>query len=161
MFTLREKCPNTEFFLVPIFPHSDWIRRDTEYPSVSSRNAGKYGPEKTLRIWTLFTQCYFNSLMSITLCRDLRFFKKLKTYKRFASSFLAGLNDGLACLLMRLDNFHRKTLVLDSHFIKVAGLQDSSTGLFKSSLRKCSLKKVVLRNFAKFTDTFLWILKNF
>ena len=27
---LREKCPNTEFFLVLIFPHSDWIRRDTE-----------------------------------------------------------------------------------------------------------------------------------
>ena len=24
--TLREKCPNTEFFLVCIFPHSDWIR---------------------------------------------------------------------------------------------------------------------------------------
>ena len=29
--TLREKCPNTEFFLVLIFPHLDWIRRDTEY----------------------------------------------------------------------------------------------------------------------------------
>ena len=25
--TLREKCPNTEFSLVRIFPHSDWIRR--------------------------------------------------------------------------------------------------------------------------------------
>ena len=34
---LREKCPNTEFFLVHIFPHSD----------VFSPNAGKYGPEKT------------------------------------------------------------------------------------------------------------------
>ena len=32
---LREKCPNTEFFLVRIFPHLDWIRRDTE----------KYGAE--------------------------------------------------------------------------------------------------------------------
>ena len=32
---LREKYPNAEFFLVRIFPHSDWIRRDTpnsEYP---------------------------------------------------------------------------------------------------------------------------------
>ena len=29
--TLREKCPNTEFFLVRNFPHSDWIRRDMEY----------------------------------------------------------------------------------------------------------------------------------
>ena len=25
----REKCPNTEFFLVRIFPHLNWIRRDT------------------------------------------------------------------------------------------------------------------------------------
>ena len=44
---LREKCPNTEFFLVRIFPHSDWIRRDTPYLSVLSPNAGKYAPEKT------------------------------------------------------------------------------------------------------------------
>ena len=40
-------CPNTEFFLVRIFPHSDWIRKDTSYLSVFSPNAGKYGPEKT------------------------------------------------------------------------------------------------------------------
>ena len=44
---LREKCPNTDIFLVRIFPHSDWIRRDTEYLSVFGPNAGKYGPEKT------------------------------------------------------------------------------------------------------------------
>ena len=37
--TLREKFPDTEFFLVRIFPHLDWIGRDTP-------NAGKYGPEK-------------------------------------------------------------------------------------------------------------------
>ena len=41
-------------FLVLIFPHSHWIRRDTPYLSVSSPNAGKYRPEK-LRIRTLFT----------------------------------------------------------------------------------------------------------
>ena len=45
--TLREICPNTEFFLVRIFPHSDWIQRDTPYLSVFSPNVGKYGPEKT------------------------------------------------------------------------------------------------------------------
>ena len=28
-FTLREKCPNTEFFLVHIFLHLNWIRRFT------------------------------------------------------------------------------------------------------------------------------------
>ena len=43
--TLREKCPNTEFFLVRIFPRSGWIWRDTEF-SVFSSNTGKYGPEK-------------------------------------------------------------------------------------------------------------------
>ena len=31
---LREKCSNTEFFLVRIFPHLDWIRRDTEWVSL-------------------------------------------------------------------------------------------------------------------------------
>ena len=43
-------------FLVRIFPHSDWIRRYTEYLSVFSLNAGKYGPDK-VRIRTFFTQC--------------------------------------------------------------------------------------------------------
>ena len=32
--------------LVNIFPHSDRLRRDTEYLPVFSANAGKYGPEK-------------------------------------------------------------------------------------------------------------------
>ena len=36
LVSLREKCPNTEFFLVRIFPHPD---------------------QKKLRIWTLFTEC--------------------------------------------------------------------------------------------------------
>ena len=47
-------------FLVLIFLHSDGIRRDTEYLSVFSSNAGKYGPEK-LRIRTLLTQYLFLS----------------------------------------------------------------------------------------------------
>ena len=44
---LSEMCPNTEYFLVRIFPHSDWIRRDTKYLYVFSPNARKYGPENT------------------------------------------------------------------------------------------------------------------
>ena len=28
---LCEKCPNTEFFLVRIFPYSEWIRENTEF----------------------------------------------------------------------------------------------------------------------------------
>ena len=47
-------------FLVRIFPHLDWTRRDTEYLSVFSLNAGKYGPEE-LRRQTLFTQCFSKS----------------------------------------------------------------------------------------------------
>ena len=46
-FALRGKCPHTEFFLVRIFRHSGWMRRDNSYLSVFSSNVGKYGPEKT------------------------------------------------------------------------------------------------------------------
>ena len=44
-------------FLVRIFSHSAWIRRDTEHLSLFGRNAEKYGPEN-LQIWALFPQCY-------------------------------------------------------------------------------------------------------
>ena len=44
---LREECPDTEFFLVLIFLHSEWIRIYTPRISVFSSNRGKYGPEKT------------------------------------------------------------------------------------------------------------------
>ena len=40
-FSLPEKCPSTEFFLVRIFPHSDWIQEN------NIPNTGKYGLEKT------------------------------------------------------------------------------------------------------------------
>ena len=42
---LRKKCPNTEFFLVRIFQHSD---------------------QKKLRIWTLFTQCNCTEVLRIS-----------------------------------------------------------------------------------------------
>ena len=51
-------------FLVFIFPHSDWIRRDTKYLSIFSPNKGKHGPEK-LWIWTLFTRWWFQKFMQI------------------------------------------------------------------------------------------------
>ena len=55
--SLRQKCPNTEFFLLRVFLHLDWIRRDTKYlyPSVFSPNSGKYGPEKTPYLDTFHT----------------------------------------------------------------------------------------------------------
>ena len=58
-------------FLIHIFPHSNRIRRYTEYLSVFSLNAGKYGPEK-IRILTL--------LQSWT--------KYLETFSLFGSIFL-------------------------------------------------------------------------
>ena len=57
-----------EVFLACIFPHSDWIRRDTPYLFVLSLNARKCGQEK-LRIRTLMTQCWQNSLTTkIAIC---------------------------------------------------------------------------------------------
>ena len=49
-------------FLVRIFPHSGWIWRDTEYLSVFSSNAGKYGPEN-LRIWDFLRGVLFESVL--------------------------------------------------------------------------------------------------
>ena len=54
--TLHNKVSVSGVFLVHIFPHSELIRRNTEYLSVFNPHAGKYGPEK-LRVRTLFTQC--------------------------------------------------------------------------------------------------------
>ena len=49
--TLREKCPNTEFFVVRVFPYTDSIRRSTLWISAFSPNTGlntgKYEPEIT------------------------------------------------------------------------------------------------------------------
>ena len=43
----REKCPNTELFLVRIFLYSVRSFLYTPYLSVFSPNTGKYGPEIT------------------------------------------------------------------------------------------------------------------
>ena len=56
IFSLREKCPNTEFFLVPIFQCSDLIRRFTS-KSLYSVQIQESADQKKLRIWTLFAQC--------------------------------------------------------------------------------------------------------
>ena len=61
MLILREKCSNTEFFLVRIFLYSDWIRiQNTEF----SPNTGKYGPEKTPYLDTFHAVwMYWNKIM--------------------------------------------------------------------------------------------------
>ena len=48
--------------LVGIFPHLDWIRRDTPYLSVFSRNARKYRPES--KLWRKNTM---NEILNISI----------------------------------------------------------------------------------------------
>ena len=88
--TLREMCPNTEFFLIRIFPHSDWIRRDTSYLSIFSPNAGKYGPEKIPYLDT-FTQCeskrfccflpnYNNRFLTIDIDLNMKYKQDIRSH---------------------------------------------------------------------------------
>ena len=60
-------------FLVSIFPHFDWIWRNTEHFSVVSWNTGKYGLEK-LQIRTLFTQWWKFTFLQ-PFVKDRKFFK--------------------------------------------------------------------------------------
>ena len=53
-FYIVWEVPIFRVFLVCIFPHSHWIRRDTPYLYVFSSIAGKYRPEK-IQIRKLFT----------------------------------------------------------------------------------------------------------
>ena len=68
LFILREKCPNTAFFLVRILPHSDWIQRDT-YLSIFSPNTVEYGPEETLYLDTFHVVLYIRE--------PVQFYKKV------------------------------------------------------------------------------------
>ena len=72
--TLHEKCPITEFFLVRVFSHLDWIRRDTPYLPVFSPNAGKYRPEKTPHLDTFHTVIVYwkNDLLIFFLASGVR-----------------------------------------------------------------------------------------
>ena len=63
--TLREKCQNTEFFLVRIFLYWDWIGRDTEYLSVFSPNTEKYGPEVTPYLDTFHVVDIINGILKL------------------------------------------------------------------------------------------------
>ena len=69
---LREKRPNTEFFLVRIFPHSEHgdLRSKSPYSVQMRGNTDK----KNLRIWTLFTQC---SVIG-PVCANQKWYTKLK-----------------------------------------------------------------------------------
>ena len=67
LHALPEKCPNTEFFLVRILSHSDWIGRDAPYLSVFSPTAGKHRTEKAP---------YFGSFWKvINMCKEKKNYK--------------------------------------------------------------------------------------
>ena len=65
---LREKCPNTALFLVLIFPHLDWIRRDT------AREVSKYGviSGPYFPAFGLNTERYVGSLRTQSECVKIR-----------------------------------------------------------------------------------------
>ena len=58
--TRRKKCLNTGFFLVLIFPYSEWILRPTEESSVFITNSGKqeFGKTRTKKITQTFSSQY-------------------------------------------------------------------------------------------------------
>ena len=64
---LREKCPNTESFLVFIFPYSVRIQGNTD--------------QKKLRIWTLFTQCSLLGAFTKRCSKKKAVLKKIRKFQ--------------------------------------------------------------------------------
>ena len=74
---MRERRPNTEFFLVRIFLYSDKIRRFT---NVLSPNTGKYGPGKTPYLDTFHAVEKLKNIANISfmfLCNALKSVMKI------------------------------------------------------------------------------------
>ena len=98
---LGKKCPNTMFFLVIIFLHSDWIRKFTKWVSVCSPNMGKYRLEKTPYFdtfhivpfmitnlnekWLFFT---FNFSVLCKKAKHLPYFRKMRIFCKVNDTFL-------------------------------------------------------------------------
>ena len=55
-------------FLVRIFPHTNWMRKDAKYLSVFSPNAGKNGPEKNSE-YRHISVCELKSSLMRQLCK--------------------------------------------------------------------------------------------
>ena len=69
-YPLREKCPNTDLFLVRIFLYSDLIWRDTEYLSAFCQNTGKYGPEITPYLDTFHAAIMMKNVVPVIYWQD-------------------------------------------------------------------------------------------
>ena len=96
--SLREKCPNTEFLLACIFPHSDWIQRDTISPY--SVRMQENTEQKELRIWTLITKWIFGSVFVLSVALA-HFALALETFRwlLFGNSW-SGFFQGIACVIV-------------------------------------------------------------
>ena len=86
--SLREKCPNTEFFLVRIFPYSDWIREKTD-----QKNSvfGHFLHNAYLKIYHGSNNCYEAPLKNNPLINNLNrkeknIFNQERSEKTFAWS---------------------------------------------------------------------------
>ena len=114
--SLSEKCPNTEFFLVRIFPHSELVRRDTEYLSVFSPNAGKYGPEETPYLDTFYAVNSITKLNKIAIV-------DLKHLVNFTYCFTVKFSDVFRGL--------RKGACIGNKWVKLVKLNRSNVFLSK------------------------------
>ena len=87
--SLREKCPNTDFFLVCIFLHSNWIRRFTLFTSKSlySVRIQENTDQNKLRLWTLFTQCFQYFSNSCNYYQDVSKQKAIQVKKTLEKNF--------------------------------------------------------------------------
>ena len=95
------------FFLLLIFLHSGWIRRDTPYLSIFSPNVEKCGPEK-LRVRRIFT---FHAVQnSILMFPNSIHLKSIKPYGICRK--LAGME------IMRITNYYMQicSVITDGSF---------------------------------------------
>ena len=107
--------------LVRIFPHLDWIRRDTEYLSVSpySVQMRENTDQKKLRIRTLFMQCTtfydetfsFNNSINPYIAMSSNGQTYFKNLTAFAERFLK-------CVWPFM-TLRSKGLILPSHYVSV------------------------------------------
>ena len=86
--SLREKCPNTEFFLVRIFPYSDWIRENT---AQKHSVFGHFLHNAYLKIYHGSNNCYEAPLKNNPLINNLNrkeknIFNQERSEKTFAWS---------------------------------------------------------------------------
>ena len=163
-----------EFFLACIFPHSDWIRRDTEYFSVFSTNAGKYGPEKTLCLdtfhaveWTydIAQKMKFSIKDLFSKCDQICSF--LWIWSHLLKKSL--IENVIFCPLWQVLHTIKRAMILPRIYIDTANLQVNfhssvtfydwyflTLSLFYGTFNKGDLYKILVKWNSKFEDLEFW-----